>query len=279
VNLLVFKTSARSVIIRALVAVATLGLGLLSVAPSSATAIAISVTPSATTSAIKVGETATISLTVSGVIAAANDSITVNAAQTAGSSGTINFLGTTDSTTANVKGSGYQSSITIDREETGGTRAVVNLNFINPTTKGEYKVLVYTTANNRSVQITPFTWTITVTADSTSNDANASTRLVSGLWTALTDPAVDATVSAAKSAGISVPSATIKVLQKNATSSANEGLVVTLAGPGYLATDTTDTSTVASPVRILSVSAPGPATAQYIKVLADGTAEIGRAHV
>ena len=257
----------------ALVAVAALGFGVLSVAPSSATAIAINVAPSATTSAIKTGETATINLTVSGVIVAANDSITVNAAVTQGASGSVKFLGTTDSTTANIREgvANYANSITIDREETGGTRAVVQANFVNPTTAGVYQVLFYTTANNSSVQITPFTWTITVTADSVNADTSSSSRMVAGLWTAQTDPAVDAVVSAAKDASGAV--ATIKVVQANATASANEGMVVLISGPGFLASQylANDTATASGANRVLSIPAPGVGVASYVKVLKDGT--------
>jgi hypothetical protein len=278
----------------ALVAVAALGLGVLSVAPSSAAALSVTVTPSATTSAIKTGETATISLTVSGILGAAADSLTVVGIRTKGTSGTVNFNGTTDSTTTQLRAgdstgagavlaSGAYSAggIALDTTTVSGAgtavRAVVKANLVAPSTAGTYEVTIYTaTGTNGTVpgtkDIAPFVWTITVTADSTSADATSSARLVSGLWTAQTDPSSDASVTASKAASASVPSATIKVLQKNATSSANEGLVVTLAGPGYLVSNnTTDTSTVALPVRVLSISAPGVATPSYIKLLADGT--------
>ena len=87
----------------ALVAVAALGLGVLSVAPSNAAAISVTVTPSATTSAIKTGETATISLTVSAILGGAGESTTVVGVRTKGASGTVNFNGTTDSTTTQLR--------------------------------------------------------------------------------------------------------------------------------------------------------------------------------
>jgi hypothetical protein len=260
----------------ALVAVAALGFGVLSVAPSSATPIAINVVPSATTSAIKTGETATINLTVSGVIAAANDSITVNAAITQGASGAVKFLGTTDSTTANIREgvTSYANSITIDREATGGTRAVVQANFVNPTTAGTYVVLFYTTANNSATQITPISWTITVTADSKSADSSSTALLASGYWTSLTDPVVDAVVTAPKSA-TSVVNASVKIVQKNATSSANEGLVATIAGPGFVRLALAGDTTTAASARISTIAAPGVTTPVYLLVSSDGTSGTG----
>ena len=260
----------------ALVAVAALGLGLLSVAPSSATPIAISVVPSATTSAIKTGETATINLTVSGVIGAANDSITVNGAITQGASGSIAFLGTTDSTTANIREgvSTYASSVTIDRQATGGTRAVVQANFVNPTAAGTYVVLIYTTANNSAVQITPFAWTITVTADSKLADTSSTSIIKAGRWSGVA-PTADAAVSASKIVS-TTPVATIAVTQKNATSSASEAYTAVVTGPGFILDATADTATTAgSTSRVLSIAAPTVASTRYFTVYGDGSAGVG----
>ena len=264
----------------ALVAVAALGLGVLSVAPSSASSLAVTVVPSATTSAIKVGETATVSLTVTAITGADTDSLTVHGVRTKGTSGTIYFQATTDSTTTRVNlgsGAAAANSIIVDTATPSwdgsnvALRAVVKANFVAPATAGTYEVTLYTSQAGTpgTTDVKPFVWTITVTADSTSADAASSARLVSGYWTAVTDPSADAVVTASKAGTGAV--ATIKVLQKNSTSSANEGLVVTLAGPGYLATNTTDSTTASGTNRVLSVDAPGVATASWIKLLSDGT--------
>ena len=270
----------------ALVAVAALGLGLLSVAPSSATAVSVQVTPSATTSAIKTGETATISLTVAAIVGAATDTITVHGVRTSGTSGTVNFNATTDSTTTRISDSAYATlasnaytagSINLDSATASNgsaLRAVVQANFVAPSTAGTYEVTIYTT-NKGSVEASskvPFTWTITVTADSVNADTTSTNRMVSGYWTAVTDPVVDATVSAAKNASGVV--ATIKVVQKNATSTANEGMSVLISGPGFMATNTSDTSTASGTNRVLAISAPGVAAINYIKILSDGASGV-----
>jgi len=269
----------------ALVAVAALGLGVLSVAPSQAAPVSLSLTPTATTSAITTSDTATISVAFSSVIGAATDSLTVNAVVTSSNvatKGTLWFGGTTDSTTPTVLAGGDYSANSYAVNAIPGSavgsllRGTLTLNMVKPTKAGTYSVLVYTTSGG-SVQTADksFVWTVTVTAPSTVPDSTSSARLVSGLWTAITDPTSDAAVTASKSAGLSVPAATIKVLQKNAVAAASEGLVVTVSGPGYLATDTTDTSTVASPVRALTVAtAPAYGTPSYIKLLADGTSGV-----
>jgi len=260
----------------ALVAVAALGFGLLSVAPSSATPIAINVVPSATTSAIKTGETATINLTVSGVIVAATDSITVNGAITQGASGSIAFRGTTDSTTANIREgvAAYASSVTIDRAATGGTRAVVQANFVNPTSAGTYVVLIYTTNVGSGVNITPFAWTITVTADSKLADTSSTSIIKAGYWSGVA-PTADAAVSASKVVS-TTPVATIAVTQKNATSSATEAYTVVVTGPGFVLDATADTATAAgSTSRVLSIAAPTVGSTRYFTVYGDGSAGVG----
>jgi hypothetical protein len=64
----------------ALVAVAALGFGVVSVAPSSAAVLNDSITLSATTTTITTGSAATVTLTTAGYFGAASDSITVTAA-------------------------------------------------------------------------------------------------------------------------------------------------------------------------------------------------------
>ena len=64
----------------ALVAVAALGFGVMSVAPSSAVVAGDSITLSASTTTITTGSAATVTLTTAGYFGAASDSITVTAA-------------------------------------------------------------------------------------------------------------------------------------------------------------------------------------------------------
>jgi hypothetical protein len=267
----------------ALVAVAALGLGVLSIAPSQADPISVTLTPTATTSAITTSETATISIAASAVLGASNDSLTVRASVTsanAATAGTIEFRGTTDSTTTRFAGAGT-SAFTLDSTTvSNGTvvRGTINLNMIKPTAAGTYTVLVYTTSKTEGSLATvadkSFTWTVTVTAPSVNADSSSTALLASGYWTALTDPVADASVAAAKSA-TAVVNGTVKIVQKNATSSANEGLIATIAGPGFVRLALAgDTTTVAS-ARVSTISAPGVSTPVYLLVTSDGTSGTG----
>jgi len=273
----------------ALVAVAALGLGLISVAPSSAAALSVTVTPSATTSAIKTGETATISLTVSGILGAAADSLTVVGIRTKGSSGTVNFNGTTDSTTTLLRSAtsaGAGAILTTGAYSAGGialdtttaaagsaVRAVVSANFVAPSTKGTYEVTIYTaTGTNGTVpgtkDIAPFVWTITVTADSTDASTATTAFIASGVATTAT---ADSTVNGSKAAASTSKSqvATIIVTQANGTSTANEPLNVYVSGPGFIVA-AADTIT-ANTANLRSLQTTG-ASQKYILVFADGTA-------
>jgi len=266
----------------ALVAVATLGLGVLSIVPSQADAITVSLTPSVTASAITTSETATVRIATSAVAGATTDSVTIRAVVTssnASTSGTLNFEPTTDSTTTRFFDG--TSTFTMDSVTVAANQLIrgsVDLHLIKPTAAGTYSVLVYTTTGTTgSVKTSAdkeFVWTITVTAPSVNADTSSTALLASGYWTALTDPAVDASVAAAKSA-TAVVNGTVKIVQKNATSSANEGLIATIAGPGFVRLALAgDTTTVAS-ARVSSISAPGLSTPVYLLITSDGTSGTG----
>ena len=159
----------------ALVAVAALGLGVLSVAPSQAKPLTITVTPSATTSTIKTGETATISLIVSGILTANTDSITVVGVRTLGTSGDVRLSSTTDSVTTVISGTQFSNTLSLESTTASSGSAVVRAkltaDFRAPAAKGTYAVTFYTTTVGSGTDITPFVWTITVTADSKSANA------------------------------------------------------------------------------------------------------------
>jgi len=269
----------------ALVAVAALGLGVLSVAPSQAAASAVTLTPSSTTSAIATTETATITIATSAIAGASTDSLTVRAVVTsanAATAGTLGFAATTDSTTTIIRTPvASPASITLDSATvTSGQliRGSVRLNLVTPSAAGTYTVYVYTTSGGTSGASTSagidqaFTWTVTVTAASVNADTTSTNRMVSGFWTVVTDPVVDATVSAAKNASGAV--ATIKVVQKNATSTANEGMSVLISGPGFIADNPSDSSTASGTNRVLAISAPGVNAINYIKILSDGASGV-----
>ena len=264
----------------ALVAVAALGLGVLSVTPSQADAISVSFTPSVTASAITTSETATVRIAVAAVAGASTDSVTVRAVVTssnASTSGTLNFEPTTDSTTTRFADG--TSTFTMDSTTVVANQLIrgsVDLHLIKPTKAGTYSVLVYTTTGTtgsvKTATDKEFVWTVTVTAPSTAADSSSTSLIAAGSSSA---HIADAAVTAPKSASASTIVATIKVNQKNAGGTANEGMNVLVSGPGFIDDNVADSTTVGNKVRSLTIAAPGAGTTQYIKVYADGTTGVG----
>ena len=262
----------------ALVAVAALGLGVLSVAPSQADAISVTLTPSATATTIATTETATITIAAAAVAGATTDSLTVRAVVTSSNvatSGTLAFAGTTDSTTTRMTIGTTTASLDSATVAIGQLiRGSVKLNLVTPSAKGTYTVYVYTTSGTagslKTAADQAFTWTVTVTAPSTAPDSSSTSIIGAGQTSVQT---VDAVVTASKDASAQV--ATIKVTQKNSTSSANEALVVTVAGPGYISDNTADSTTAGSKVRnLITAAGPGAGVSSYVKVFADGTSGV-----
>jgi hypothetical protein len=258
----------------ALVAVAALGLGVLSVAPSQATTIANKVTPSATTSAIKVGETATITLAVSTILTSNTESLSVTGVRTKGTSGELRLSPTTDSVSTGVKQTAkFDPTIWVDTSTAAGgaAYAVVQADFRAPAAAGTYEVTFYSAGTGAGTAITPFTWTITVTADSKLSDSSSTSFIANGHWTKLVDADDVAVGSKATSATIA---ATIKVTQKNATASATEAMQIYVTGPGFVTAGGADTTTATSRVttRVASATAPAVGASTYFGVWSDGTA-------
>ncbi|CAN2170979.1 hypothetical protein MCEMRH37_00046 [Candidatus Nanopelagicaceae bacterium] len=263
----------------ALVAVAALGLGVLSVAPSQAAARAVTLVPSATTSAITTAETATITIATSAIAGASTDSLTVRAVVTSANSatrGTLSFAGTTDSTTTIIRTPvASPASITLDSSTVAAgqlIRGSVKLNLIQPTAKGTYTVYVYTTSGDTSGAATQagvdqaFTWTVTVTANST--DASTATTSYIAAGAPATTPTSDAVVFGSKASASAV--ASIFLTQNNGTNSADEPLNVYVTGPGYISASA-DTATASNSSKLRSLQTTG-ASQDVITVYADGTA-------
>jgi len=274
----------------ALVAVAALGLGVLSVAPSSATAVTVTLTPSATTSTIATTETATITIAASAVAGASTDSLTIRAVVTSANvatSGTLGFAATTDSTTTIIRTpvAGPNASITMDSSTVAQgqlIRGSVKLNLVTPSAKGTYTVYVYTTSGGTSGASSTlgvdkeFTWTVTVTAASTSADTSSTVYIGKPSTAAY---AADASVTASKASAVTdKPAAQIEITAKNATSSASEDMIVQIAGPGYLALNgaSTDSNTARSTRTLVrSGTQTGNASATtYVQVFSDGTSGV-----
>jgi len=160
-----------------------LGLGVLSVAPSSAAVVAPSLTLGTATSAVSTGESATTTLTNSFIATANYDSNTVAAYITSSNASSASVkitLANADSSTSVAGAFAYGIDTTAnDNVFTVGTEtgnrsvtAKYNLYLVNPSAAGTYTVVFYQTANNAgavgtSASTTIATWTVTVTAAST----------------------------------------------------------------------------------------------------------------
>jgi hypothetical protein len=167
----------------ALVAVAALGFGVVSVAPSSAVVINDSITLSASTTTISIGSTASVTLTTAGYFAT-TDSITSTAAlktypaaatsaQITSAISTIAFTDI-DTATAYTGGSAGGSRQTTSGGATvvvgveGGAAKLVSTRTklsVTPTLVGTYTYTITpTVAANGAVSATAQTWTVVVTA-------------------------------------------------------------------------------------------------------------------
>ena len=163
----------------ALVAVAALGFGVMSVAPSSATVISDSITLSASTTTITTGSTASVTLTTAGYFGATSDSITSIASLTTypaaatatqiGAAITTIAFSAIDTATAYTGGSAGGSN-----QDAGAATVVVGLAgntpklvstrtklSVAPTLVGTYTYTIKpTVAAGGAVSATAVTWTV-----------------------------------------------------------------------------------------------------------------------
>jgi hypothetical protein len=266
----------------ALVAVAALGLGVLSVAPSQAVHAGDTLIVTPVTSAITVGETATANVNSSFSALAAGDSITVNALQVtpATASGTLAFA-IVDSYTSTITTAGTTAAGSASIS-TGATSAPVSantnyrLNFVSPTTAGTYTIRVVTSVGSGGGVITsaPYTWTVTVAAAATAS--KAITQLTKGTETATAAAgAKDSSIVATK-----VPAATpvlvgrlAVTLQDAAGNTKAESYTATITGAGILGQGSTAgvPSPTGTPVGRSITMAHGNA----VHIFADGTGGVG----
>ena len=235
----------------ALVAVAALGFGMLSVVPSNSTVVAHTMAIDAATDTVAVGETATALVTQSFIAVAANDSVTVQAAITSTNSAAASVkLFTYDSSTSSgefVVPGGGNGTTTIYAGSRTANNAVnhrITAQLYNPTAAGTYVVTIYATPSNAGAAAsgtytTILTWTVTVTAPDTVATTGTSILRVHGSgnttpWggTAATS---DSTVVGSRALG-TAPRATIWTTQTNAAGTADESITAVISGPGYITT-------------------------------------------
>ena len=298
----------------ALVTVAALGFGVMSVAPSSAAINADSVTLSSATAAQTSAETMTATssiVTVSFLASTALDSMSVTASLTSAPAGNTAlpylslvdtaaaFIDSTAATPANVPGAYTRNPNTAAVVVASGTTAV---------TKARYKVYLGTSATAAPsvagtyvVKLTPATvglsgalagstaqtLTITVTkAASQSEVASAASTvyIAAGETTTTKVLKTDDTVIASKTLPASAPTAAASIIitQNSATDVATAGngesITATLTGAGILAVQV-DGNADATTYTTTNQGAKGrtviAAKGQRIAVFADGTSGVG----
>ena len=274
----------------ALVAVAALSLGVISVAPSTAVINADTLTLSATTATQNTAETATATSAVATLsfLGAVGDSASVTASLVSGPSAALPYLQLVETTSATIN----EAAGTLATATAPNTAVRVGAISASAFTVAKFKVYLGTSATAAPatvgtyvVKLTPatvgssgalqaaaaVTLTITVTAAPALDTVTSSATVIlnSGETVSATS---DATVTAAKTASTSAAAATLTVALKNAAGSAvtAESYTAVVTGPGILGTGTT--------ANVASITASGRAlTVKYndiVELFPDGTAGV-----
>jgi hypothetical protein len=247
----------------ALVAVAALGLGVVSVAPSSAMTFSDSLTLSASTATQLTSETVTATnavATLTYLSSASTDSMSVVATLVSAPAGNLAlpklFLSETTSAEAKQASDGAVLSKTATSGVDAGVAVLVapksSDSTVNVTAKfkvyldqpskvGTYvvKLTPAVTAGGGTLAGTAQTLTITVTQNpNTDTVATSATSILNAGETV--SATADVTVTASKAANTTAAAATIKVSLKNAAAAAvtAESYTATIAGPGMLGSGT-----------------------------------------
>jgi trimeric autotransporter adhesin len=277
----------------ALVAVAALGLGVLSVVPSNAANQGDTLVLSATTATQETTDTATAgsaTATLSFLASAAGDSMSVTASLTSFPAGNTvlprfalseTTTGTIAAETAGgaqqakgVLGSGKLTQF-VSATAAGTTSAKYVVYMDGPTVAGTYvvKLTPAVVAGGGSLNATAQTLTITVTTKASISTvaASATSILNAGETSSAT---ADAVVTADRTASLSTAAATIKVGLKNAAGTAvtAESFTATIAGPGILGSEADTATTITGPnatARVIQVK-----NGDVVQVFPDGTSGV-----
>jgi hypothetical protein len=284
----------------ALVAVAALGLGVISVAPSQAAVInltATSVNGTATTGTSD--STTAASLRITFTATAADDTVTITSYVSNRPAGaavieptgiTVHLADTTTSTVVPVirnaaigatSAATGATQIAVSNASAGAT-GQVSANFMlyfgsAPATAGTYTITTVATTESGGIAGTPIVKTtdIVVTA-ADNNSTSLSTAHIGGssvtVWGAETD-----TVSVVKAntatTTFSERAATIKITQLKATgAAANESVTAIMSGPGVLGCGSSSAANITG--RALTCHTNGSGVA-YVHVFADGSSGTG----
>jgi hypothetical protein len=219
----------------ALVAVAAMGFGMLSVVPSNASVVANTLTIDSATDSITLGETATAVLTHNFVTTNVGDSVTITAIKTssnAATGGTVQFRPTDSSTStgitdrpeysyvkaagvvaaqadasalwvASASSSGYPDSLTVSNDNAANVsvNSTFGVNLVNPSAAGTYVVTFYMQVSNNgaaaTVSSTSVTWTVTVAAADTTAVGSSTSVLRAGNGAATWGAGTSATADSA----------------------------------------------------------------------------------
>ena len=231
----------------ALIAVAGLGLGVLSVAPSSAVQQMDSLTISSATAAQQTTETATAGsavATLSFLGSLGADTMTVTASLVSGPAGNtalpVLAVSETSSASASVP------SLVATVAPTGSNvfaSAKFKVYMNAPAVAGSYVVKLTPAVTGGTANATAVTLTITVTAIPSADTVAASATSILNAGETVTATA-DATVAASKTASTTDAAATIKVSLLNAAGSpAVESYTATISGPGTIGAAATAATT------------------------------------
>jgi trimeric autotransporter adhesin len=267
----------------ALVAVAAMGFGMLSVVPSNAAVVANTLTIDSATDSITLGETATAVLTHSFVTTNVNDSVTITAIKTSSNSstgGTVQFRPTDSSTSvaldrpvynyvkaageapvdasplwvASASSSGFPDSLTVSNDVANvSINSTFGVNLVNPQAAGTYVVTFYMTVSNNgaagTVSTTSVTWTVTVAAADTTAVGSSTSVLRAGnggaTWGAGTSATADSAVAVSRSSTRTTPDGIIRITQRNAAGTTlTGGTVPAMRGESMTVTVTGGTAWV-----------------------------------
>ncbi len=272
----------------ALVAVAALGLGVLSVAPSQAVSQADTLAISATTAAIQTGETATVTLTgtfLAGAVAG-GDTLTVTVSATALPSGgtTMPALVASDTVNAVVTPASLSATI-VNVEAAKATSGKITVNVAMPAAAkvGTYAYkFTPTVQGGGTLNSSAVTLSVTVTAapaDDVVVSAAKSTSILSTGETATATQAADSATVVAKTLAATAQAATIKVVLKNANgttlSDAALTVVVKSGTPGTVGSAvSTDTGNMVSAGRAITTTA-----GHHIGIFSDGTEGVSEVEI
>jgi len=275
----------------ALVAVAALGLGVLSVAPSSAAVLNLAVTSANGTATTSVSDSTTAaSLRVTFTAQAAADSVTITSFVSAAPAGATaipqrgivtHLLDTATSsvipvlTNAAIGATSVINgdSVTVVANIASATTSQVSANFayyfLNaPSTAGTYTITTVVTPVNALG--TPTATPITKSLDIVVSQATATSKVASAAFSTLADPTAATAVATVSSTNATA--ATMALVLKNASDAdtARESVTATITGPGTIGNGT---------VRGKSVVLAYTSTSLSLEIWADGTAGVGTINV